>query len=112
MEWKKKRVSITLWNANGFCITETTEVVGKPFRLESMSAQPEYFATLETAKAVASLQYDLALAREENEKRAQLEQRNDDWPLFPPDIQLVDETEHLHKALEKGFAHKKKKETP
>lgn len=82
MEWKRTKVVIHIWDSNGFKITEDADGEGKPFRLESPDADPEWFADLDTAKAVATLQNRLALIEEDNQRlRDQLDQKNGVWPV-------------------------------
>ena len=49
-----------------FTTTEDLDAEDKPFRLESIGADPEYFSSLETAKGVAELENRLAVAEADN----------------------------------------------
>jgi hypothetical protein len=87
MDWKKTKVTFFRWDSpSGHTITEDPNGEGFPFRLESFGADPEYFATLGQAQAVARLQNDLALTKADNDRlRAELTRlkAGDDWNDAP-----------------------------
>lgn len=81
MHWKKRIIRISVWEAHGFRITEDADGEDKPFRLESPDGDPEWFPSLEAAKAVATLQNELEITKADNARlRAELGQRRGEWP--------------------------------
>jgi hypothetical protein len=81
MDWKKTTIRLNRWEAGGFRITETMELTGAPFTLESThdpDQDPATFGNLKQAQQHAVLMNDLALVNEENArlKREIQEQRD------------------------------------
>ena len=68
MNWKKSRIVTIIHQAGDFTITEDANGEDRPFRLDSVDADPEWFSTLNEAKRVAARQNELALFKAENER--------------------------------------------
>lgn len=89
MQWAKSKLTVHRWTSPAFRITETLEIDGRPFTLESLNDDEEPpgsgmgFDSLEGAKAHADLLNDLTLERADNKRlRAELDERAGKWP--PP----------------------------
>jgi hypothetical protein len=81
MIWKKSR--LITWQTADFRIVEIPDAE-MPFRLSSLYAADESFATLEQAKTHANLQGRLAATEEENRRlRAELDTHAGRWPEAP-----------------------------
>lgn len=75
MQWKKTRLTINRWEAFNFRITETIDIDGRPFTLQSTASdeEPAPFSTLAEAQGHASLLNDLAITKANNDAlRAEL----------------------------------------
>jgi hypothetical protein len=89
MTWKKSRLTVNRWEANGFRITETLEIDGRPFTLESFAdedEEPAGFSTLAEAQAHAALLNELAITKANNDTlRAELARLRDGgtWERHP-----------------------------
>jgi len=79
MQWTKTRISLSRWEAGGFRITETMELTGVPFTLESFhepDQEPLTFGSLKQAQEHAKLLNNLAMVNEENARlKLELEER-------------------------------------
>lgn len=81
MQWLKSK--ITRWTSGDYRITEgDTQTSGRPFRLDlPFPEEPEFYTTLDDAKAVADLKNLLAVTQEDNQRlRAELDAKNGVWP--------------------------------
>lgn len=77
MEWKRTKLTVNRWTACGFRITETADIDGRPFTLESIgddNQEPVAFESLDAAKVHAEVLNELAVIREDNARlREQLD---------------------------------------
>jgi len=99
MKWKKTKITIRRWNADGFRITEAVEAECRPFRLESLAdgdQEPIHFSTLDQAKLHGEALNELALVRADNARLlAELHSRAGRQPIGAegPPVPTDDECE-------------------
>ena len=80
MNWKKTRITLTLWQYGDFKIVENPEEEpSNRFRLDALAepdVAPEFFTTLKQAQQTATLRNELALVRADNQRlRRELDER-------------------------------------
>ena len=82
MIWKKSK--LTRWTAGDYRITDDPDSSEGNFRLDSPRDFPQWFSTLDQARAAAKTLNELFMVREENERlRAELAQARGEWPAAP-----------------------------